>query len=133
MIFSIVERNILFHFNVYFVNSGSEAKELAMLMARLYIGNLGMILLRNTYHGERSSTIEFTASKTWKYSIPEVWIPEAKLDSFTTGSNYWDFETQGVIPNIVRMAKVSSVSNSMTQCVLFQSQCSQGKKNNCYL
>ncbi|GMN33567.1 hypothetical protein TIFTF001_004235 [Ficus carica] len=56
---------------VYFVNSGSEANELAMLMARLYSGNLGMISLRNAYHGGSSSTIGLTALKTWKYPIPE--------------------------------------------------------------
>lgn len=57
---------------VYFVNSGSEANELAMLMARLYTGNLGMISLRNAYHGGSSSTIGLTALNTWKYPIPEV-------------------------------------------------------------
>ncbi|XP_042504729.1 alanine--glyoxylate aminotransferase 2 homolog 1, mitochondrial-like [Macadamia integrifolia] len=56
---------------VYFVNSGSEANELAMLMARLYTGNLGMISLRNAYHGGSSGTLGLTALNTWKYSIPE--------------------------------------------------------------
>ncbi|KAK9111113.1 hypothetical protein Scep_018632 [Stephania cephalantha] len=56
---------------VYFVNSGSEANELAMLMARLYSGNLGMIALRNAYHGGTSGTIGLTALSTWKYSIPQ--------------------------------------------------------------
>lgn len=58
---------------VYFVNSGSEANELAMLMARLYSGNLGMISLRNAYHGGSSGTIGLTALNTWKYSIPQVY------------------------------------------------------------
>ena len=57
---------------VYFVNSGSEANELAMLMARLYTGNLGMISLRNAYHGGSSSTMGLTALNTWKYPLPEV-------------------------------------------------------------
>ena len=57
---------------VYFVNSGSEANELAMLMARLYSGNLEMISLRNSYHGGSSGTIGLTALNTWKYSIPQV-------------------------------------------------------------
>lgn len=57
---------------VYFVNSGSEANELAMLMARLYTGNLGVISLRNAYHGGSSSTMGLTALNTWKYPIPEV-------------------------------------------------------------
>ncbi|XVE67729.1 hypothetical protein DITRI_Ditri09bG0011900 [Diplodiscus trichospermus] len=60
---------------VYFVNSGSEANELAMLMAKLYTGNLGMISLRNAYHDGSSSTIGLTALNTWKYPIPEVCIP----------------------------------------------------------
>lgn len=57
---------------VYFVNSGSEANELAMLMARLYTGNLGMISLRNAYHGGSSGTLALTALNTWKYPIPQV-------------------------------------------------------------
>ncbi|KAL5553275.1 hypothetical protein UlMin_040676 [Ulmus minor] len=36
---------------VFFVNYRNEANELAMLMARLYTGNFGMISLRNAYHG----------------------------------------------------------------------------------
>ncbi|KAI3919964.1 hypothetical protein MKW98_001220 [Papaver atlanticum] len=56
---------------VYFVNSGTEANELAMLMARLYSGNLGMIALRNAYHGGSSNTIGLTALNTWKYNIPQ--------------------------------------------------------------
>ncbi|KAJ6733501.1 hypothetical protein OIU74_005301 [Salix koriyanagi] len=144
---------------VYFVNSGSEANELAMLMARLYSG--------------------LTALNTWKYSIPQgeihhvinpdpyrgifgsdptgyakdvqdhidygtsgrvagfisetiqgvggavelapgylklvydivrkargVCIADEVQTGFgRTGSHYWGFETQGVIPDIVTMAK----------------------------
>ncbi|XVE86706.1 hypothetical protein DITRI_Ditri18aG0055500 [Diplodiscus trichospermus] len=164
---------------VYFVNSGSEANELAMLMVRLYTGNLGMISLRNAYHGGSSSTIGLTALNTWKYPIPEGEIhhvvnpdpfrgvfgsdasryakdvqdhidygTSGKVAGFIaetiqgvggavelapgylkqvydivrkaggvcigdevqtgfgrTGSHYWGFETQGVIPDIVTMAK----------------------------
>ncbi|XP_022741545.1 alanine--glyoxylate aminotransferase 2 homolog 1, mitochondrial [Durio zibethinus] len=164
---------------VYFVNSGSEANELAMLMARLYTGNLGMISLRNAYHGGSSSTLGLTALSTWKYPIPEGEIhhvvnpdpfrgvfgsdaaryakdvqdhidygTSGKVAGFIaetfqgaggavelapgylkqvydivrkaggvciadevqtgfgrTGSHYWGFETQGVIPDIVTMAK----------------------------
>ncbi|XP_027337982.1 alanine--glyoxylate aminotransferase 2 homolog 1, mitochondrial-like [Abrus precatorius] len=163
---------------VYFVNSGSEANDLAMLMARLYTGNIGMISLRNGYHGGSSSTIGLTALNTWKYPIPEgeihhvmnpdpyrgIFGSDAKsytkdlqdhIDYGTSGKvagfiaetiqgaggavelapgylklvydiihnaggvciadevqcgfgrtgNYWGFETQGVIPDIVTMAK----------------------------
>ncbi len=37
---------------VYFVNSGSEANDLAMYMARLYTGNFDIISFRNSYHGK---------------------------------------------------------------------------------
>uniref|UniRef100_A0A6V7QWD3 alanine--glyoxylate transaminase n=1 Tax=Ananas comosus var. bracteatus TaxID=296719 RepID=A0A6V7QWD3_ANACO len=56
---------------VYFVNSGTEANELAMMMARLYTGNLSMIALRNAYHGGSAGTIGLTALHTWKYPIPQ--------------------------------------------------------------
>ncbi|KAJ4715636.1 Alanine-glyoxylate aminotransferase 2, mitochondrial, putative, expressed [Melia azedarach] len=164
---------------VYFVNSGTEANELAMLMARLYSGNLGMIGLRNAYHGGSSGTIGLNALNTWKYNIPQGEIhhvvnpdpyrgvfgsdaasyakdlqdhidfgSSGKVAGFIaetiqgvggavelapgylklvydivrkaggvciadevqtgfgrTGSHYWGFETQGVIPDIVTMAK----------------------------
>ncbi|KAK7387498.1 hypothetical protein VNO78_28350 [Psophocarpus tetragonolobus] len=154
--------------------------DLAMLMARLYTGNMGMISLRNAYHGGSSSTIGLTAMSTWKYPIPEgevhhVMNPDpyrgifgsdanryakelqdhidygtsGKVAGFIaetiqgaggavelapgylklaydiihkaggvciadevqcgfarTGSHFWGFETQGVIPDIVTMAKV---------------------------
>ncbi|KAL2343008.1 hypothetical protein Fmac_004293 [Flemingia macrophylla] len=164
---------------VYFVNSGTEANELATLMARLYTGNLGMISLRNAYHGGSSGTLGLTAVSTWKYPVPEgnvhhIMNPDpyrgafgadaqryakevqdhieygssGKVGGFIAetvqgvggaielapgylklvydiirkvggvciadevqtgfgrmGSHYWGFETQGVIPDIVTMAK----------------------------
>lgn len=71
---------------VYFVNSGTEANELAMLMARLYSGNLGMIALRNAYHGGSAGTIGLTALNTWKYSIPQVCINHHSLRRFIFSS-----------------------------------------------
>ena len=54
----------------YFVNSGSEANDLAVLMARLYSGNFDMIGLRNCYHGTSMGTMGLTAHSTWKYNTP---------------------------------------------------------------
>ncbi|KAF5193482.1 Alanine:glyoxylate aminotransferase 2-like protein [Thalictrum thalictroides] len=164
---------------VYFVNSGTEANELAMMMARLYSGNLGMIALRNAYHGGGGGTIGLNALNTWKYPIPQgeihhvinpdpyrgvfgsdadryaqdvqdhinygtpgkvagfiaetiqgvggavelapgylkqvydivhkaggVCIADEVQTGFgRTGDHYWGFETQGVLPDIVTMAK----------------------------
>lgn len=168
----------------YFVNSGSEANDLAILMARAYTGNFDIIALRNAYHGGNHATMGTTAQSTWKYNVPQsfgihhalapypyrgVWgydDPEAGvkyahdvkelIDCATsgriagfiaesiqgvggfvefpdgylkhayqhvraaggvciadevqtgfgrTGTDFWGFETQGVIPDIVTMAK----------------------------
>jgi alanine-glyoxylate transaminase/(R)-3-amino-2-methylpropionate-pyruvate transaminase len=168
----------------YLVNSGSEANDLALLMARLYTGNYDVIGLRNAYHGGSASTMGLTAVSSWKYNYPHsfgihhaifpdpyrgAWghdDPEAgakyaddikNLIEFATsghvaaffaesiqgvggtvvypdgylinayqhcrkaggiciadevqtgfgrtGSHYWGFETQGVVPDIVTMAK----------------------------
>ena len=54
----------------YFVNSGSEANDIAMLMARAYTGNYDIIALRNAYHGGNMSAMGLTAHSTWKFNIP---------------------------------------------------------------
>ena len=54
----------------YFVNSGSEANDLALLMARVSTGNYDMIALRNAYHGGNASGMAVTAHSTWKYNVP---------------------------------------------------------------
>ena len=54
----------------YFVNSGSEANDLALLMARAYTGNYDIIALRNAYHGGNASGMSVTAHSTWKYNVP---------------------------------------------------------------
>ena len=168
----------------YFVNSGSEANDLAMLMARAYTGNYDAIALRNAYHGGSPTTMALTSHHTWKFNVPHSFgvqharmpdmyrglygpdDPEAgkkyaadvedlirfgtsgKIAAFfaesiqgvggtvvfpndylkhayehvraagglcitdevqagfgRTGSHFWGFETQGVMPDIVTMAK----------------------------
>jgi alanine-glyoxylate transaminase/(R)-3-amino-2-methylpropionate-pyruvate transaminase len=54
----------------YFVNSGSEANDVAMLMARAYTGNYDIIALRNGYHGGNMSAMGLTAHSTWKFNVP---------------------------------------------------------------
>lgn len=168
----------------YFVNSGSEATDLALLMARAYTGNFDVIALRNGYHGGNMSSMGVTGHSNWKFNVPHSFgvhhaitpdpyrgqwghaEPEAGknyaadvkslIDYATsgrvagfiaetiqgvggcvvypdgylkhvyeyvraaggvciadevqtgfgrTGSHFWGFETQGVIPDIVTMAK----------------------------
>ncbi|KAG9354131.1 hypothetical protein JZ751_012255 [Albula glossodonta] len=54
---------------VYFTNSGSEANDLAMLMARLHTGNFDIITLRGSYHGGSPQTMGLTSNAAYKYPI----------------------------------------------------------------
>lgn len=168
----------------YFVNSGSEANDLAILMARASTGNFDVLALRNCYHGGSMQTMGLTSHHTWKFNVPHsfgvhhaifpdrlrgpygyddpqagpkyaadvqnliefgtpgrvaafiaesiqgvggaVVFPDGYLKAAyghvraagglciadevqsgfaRTGSHFWGFETQGVIPDIVTMAK----------------------------
>lgn len=51
----------------YFVNSGSEANDLAITMARLFTGNHDVVAVRNAYHGGSPSAMGLTSHHTWKY------------------------------------------------------------------
>src|SRR4051812_45650345 len=53
----------------YFTNSGSEANDLAIQMARLHTGNRDVIALRNAYHGGSPGAIGLTSHSTWKYPV----------------------------------------------------------------
>ncbi len=168
----------------YFVNSGSEANDLALMMARVYTGNYEAIALRNGYHGGAGATMGLTSHSTWKFNYPHgfgvhhamapdcyrgpygsddpkagakyaadvgqvirfatpgrvaaffaetiqgvggtIPLPPGYLESVyaqirdagglciadevqtgfgRTGDHYWGFEAQGVVPDIVTMAK----------------------------
>src|SRR5207237_8891687 len=54
----------------YFVNSGSQANDLALLMARAYTGNYDFIALRNAYHGGSTLTMGTTGNRGWKFNVP---------------------------------------------------------------
>lgn len=55
---------------VYFVNSGSEANDLALMLARLYTKNFDVVSFRNAYHGMSPYIMGITALSTWRYNLP---------------------------------------------------------------
>lgn len=57
---------------VYFVNSGSEANDLAVLMARAYTKNFDIITLKNAYHGMTYQTMGLTSNIGYKYKVPQA-------------------------------------------------------------
>ena len=73
----------------FFVNSGSEANELALRLARGYTHNKDMIVLQNSYHGNTTSLIDISPYKhsgpggdgapSWVHTVP---VPDLYRDPF---------------------------------------------------
>lgn len=62
---------------VFFTNSGTEANELALMIARLYTGFHDIISLRNGYHGNAAATMSATGLRNFKYSAVQTGIHHA--------------------------------------------------------
>ncbi len=52
---------------VHFTNSGSEAVDLAMTMARRFTGNLDLLALRSAYHGPTAAAQSITGISGWRH------------------------------------------------------------------
>jgi 4-aminobutyrate aminotransferase len=51
----------------YFTNSGTEADETAMVLARIYTGQTEIIALRHAYHGRSVTNMTASGHSTWKH------------------------------------------------------------------
>jgi 4-aminobutyrate aminotransferase-like enzyme/Ser/Thr protein kinase RdoA (MazF antagonist) len=84
----------------YFVNSGSEANELALRLARAHTGQRDMIVLEAAYHGNSSTLIDISPYKhagpgglgapEWVHTvpIPDVYRGEYKAADPVAGDRY---------------------------------------------
>jgi len=78
---------------VYFTSSGSEANDLALLMARAYTGHFDVIALRNAYHGMSNFTMGVSALSNWKQPVPQGFgIHHARLPDRYRGQ--WGYDDQ---------------------------------------
>jgi acetylornithine/succinyldiaminopimelate/putrescine aminotransferase len=63
--------------SVYFVNSGSEAVEGALKLAKRYTGKSKVISFKNAYHGSTHGALSIQGSETYKQSfrplLPDTW------------------------------------------------------------
>ena len=55
---------------VYFVNSGAEAIDMALLLARLHTGNNDILALRNGYSGRSFGAMGTSAVPKWNFNTP---------------------------------------------------------------
>ncbi|OGR82590.1 MAG: hypothetical protein A3J74_07145 [Elusimicrobia bacterium RIFCSPHIGHO2_02_FULL_57_9] len=54
----------------FFTNSGSEANELAAIIAKNYTGSHEFIALGHSYHGRTLMTMALTGQSNWRHSLP---------------------------------------------------------------
>jgi alanine-glyoxylate transaminase/(R)-3-amino-2-methylpropionate-pyruvate transaminase len=55
---------------VHLVNSGAEAVDVAVMMARLYTGNIEVIALRTGYHGVQGTAMSVTGIHSFRQAVP---------------------------------------------------------------
>lgn len=55
---------------VHFTNSGTEAIDLALVMAQTFTGNIDMLALRNAYHGATIGAQSLTGISGFRHDIP---------------------------------------------------------------
>src|SRR6266545_399049 len=84
----------------FFVNSGSEANELALRLARAHTGRRDMIALEAAYHGHTNTMIDIspykhdgpggTGAPAWVHTapIPDVYRGRHRLDDAQAGAKY---------------------------------------------
>ncbi|KAM8848534.1 5-phosphohydroxy-L-lysine phospho-lyase isoform 3-T4 [Synchiropus picturatus] len=63
----------------YFVNSGSEANDLALRLAQQFTGHQDVIVLDHAYHGHLSSLIDISPYKFRKLSGQKEWVHVAPI------------------------------------------------------
>jgi len=109
----------------YFVNSGSEANDLALLMAREYTKNFDIIGLRNGYHGAAGNTLGLTALNTWRFPSaspldigirhalnPDTFRGPYKKDDPLAASKYaWD------VKNIIEHTTPGSIAGFIAEAI----------------
>ena len=57
---------------VHFTNSGAEAIDLALLMARVATGNVDMLSLRTSYHGATFGAQSLTGIAGFRHNVPQL-------------------------------------------------------------
>jgi acetylornithine/succinyldiaminopimelate/putrescine aminotransferase len=67
--------------NVYFVNSGAEATEGALKLAKRYTNRTGIISFKNAYHGSTHGALSVMGDETFKRSFRPL-LPDVKHINF---------------------------------------------------
>ena len=74
---------------MFFTNSGTEANELALMMAKLYTGYQDIVSIRNGYHGNAAGTMGATGQSMWKFNVVQVRTKIILFLELIFKSNIW--------------------------------------------
>uniref|UniRef100_A0A8C6LJS1 Ethanolamine-phosphate phospho-lyase n=1 Tax=Nothobranchius furzeri TaxID=105023 RepID=A0A8C6LJS1_NOTFU len=104
----------------YFVNSGSEANDLALRLARQYTGNKDIITLENAYHGHVSSLIDISPYKFHQLSdapSPDVYRGKYRAGHPDPATAYAD-EVKKIINNVHKKGRkiAAFIAESLQSC-----------------
>lgn len=92
----------------YFVNSGSEANELALRLARAYTGRRDVIVVEGGYHGNTTTLVDVspykhdgpggTGAPTWvhKVPMPDIYRGRYRRDEPLAGERYAAFLAEAI-------------------------------------
>lgn len=93
---------------VHFTNSGAEAIDLAILMARSYTGNVDMLALRTSYHGATFGAQGVTGISAFRHNVPQLggvaFVPEP--------NQYRGIFGEGVEPYLIEIERAIDSSTS---------------------
>lgn len=87
---------------VFFVTSGSEANEAALLMATSYRRSDQVLALRNSYHGRSFATVAVTGNSAWTPSNLSPFVVRYMQDGYRYRSPYRDLSDSEFVDACVR-------------------------------
>lgn len=109
---------------VAFVNSGSEANDLALRLAASYTGGRGVAVMPNAYHGSTSATSDLSPEE-WRSRVPPNHVVAARLLDEGTRS-LADSREAGTAAASEVVATLQTQGHRASALVLDTSVCSTG-------
>ncbi len=101
---------------VHFTNSGAEAIDLALLMARTYTGSIDVLALRSSYHGATFGAQSVTGIAGFRHNVPQL----GGVAFVAEPNQYRGIHGEGVEPYVaeVKRAIDSSTSGSIAGMII---------------
>ncbi|MEP6990407.1 MAG: aspartate aminotransferase family protein [bacterium] len=119
----------------YFTNSGSEANDLAIQMARLHTGHRDVVALRNAYHGNSPGAIGLTSHSTWKYPtggeghVHHAINPDPYRNPFTGSPEEVASKSAADIRDMIRFSTSGKVAAFIAEPIQGVGGCTYGAPN----